>query len=82
MTRIAEPWPHLAHRDRSATTSPVELLALSRLLDEALDLPSVDARMAWLHSLGLQHGPLKAQLARLLSLPPEAVALIDRGPTL
>jgi serine/threonine-protein kinase len=45
-------------------------MRLSRLLDEALDLPA-ERRLQWLGSLDSTHDPLKETLRRLLSHPPE-----------
>ena len=56
---------------------------LSRLLDEALDLP-VDARAGWVASLGPEYDALKPRLLALLGHAPslEGSDFLDALPTL
>jgi serine/threonine-protein kinase len=56
---------------------------LSRLLDEALDLPPAE-REGWLTSLGPEHAPLEARLRALLAHAPslQASSFLDAPPSL
>lgn len=55
------------------TRNAAELVLLSRLLDEGLDLAPED-RMAWIDALSGEAEPLKAQLRRLLAQSPPPIA--------
>jgi serine/threonine protein kinase len=59
---------------------PKDLLALSKLLDEALDLPDDAARVRWMAALTPPHDGLRPQLEKLLAA--SADTGLDRGPLL
>jgi serine/threonine-protein kinase len=53
--------------------------ALSRLLDEAIELPETERR-TWLDALPPEHARLRPALARLLSLRPDAESFLEQRP--
>ena len=59
---------------------PKDLLALSKLLDEALDLPDDAARKRWMATLTPPHDTLRPKLEKLLAA--SADTGLDRGPEL
>jgi len=59
---------------------PKSLLALSKLLDEALDLPDDAARRRWMAALAPPDDSLRPQLEKLLAAG--AATGLDRGPPL
>ena len=59
--------------------SATEISTLSRLLDEALDLPP-DARLAWLDRLPAEHAALRPQLAALLAESTGPSGFLAGGP--
>lgn len=59
---------------------PKDLLVLSELLDEALDLPDDEARARWLEALAPPRDSLRPELERLLNA--RAATGLDHGPPL